>query len=81
MLMRFTNSPDGSQPLANLTLSGNVLYGTTYAGGSYGNGTVFKVNTDGTGYTVLKRFGGFPEGANPFFAGLILSSNVLYGTT
>jgi hypothetical protein len=28
-------------PTAGLTLSGNVLYGTTYGGGSSGSGTIF----------------------------------------
>ena len=50
--------------LAGLILSGSTLYGTTDHGGSSGNGTVFKVNTDGTGYTVLKNFTG-SDGANP----------------
>jgi len=72
---------DGAVPFAGLTLSGNVLYGTTYAEGDGGqNGTVFKINTDGNGYTILYNFAGNPDGANPS-GGLILSGNVLYGTT
>ena len=47
-----------------LVLSGGTLYGTTYLGGSSDKGTVFKVNTDGTGYTVLKSFTG-SDGASP----------------
>ena len=78
-LYSFTNSPDGASPLASLTLSSNVLYGTTYGGGSSGAGTVFKVNSDGTGYTVLKNFQN-TNGAHPA-ASLILSSNLFYGTT
>src|SRR6266705_4175418 len=46
----YTNS-DGAYPSAPLVLSGNRLYGTTYYSGSSGNGTVFAVNTDGTGFT------------------------------
>ena len=57
-----------------------MLYGPTLTGGSSGNGTVFQINTDGTGYTVLRQFTNSPDGANPY-AGMILSSNVLYGTT
>ncbi len=37
-----TNS-DGAYPLDGLILSGNTLYGTAYAGGSGGNGTVFSL--------------------------------------
>ena len=79
-----TNS-DGAQPSAALILSGNTLYGTAYRGGNSGNGTVFKVNTDGTGFTTLHSFtnlvsGGTNDGAAPY-AGLILSGDTLYGTT
>src|SRR6266851_5412500 len=51
----FTNT-DGCCPLAGLILSNNTLYGTASAGGRSGNGSVFKVNTDGTGYTTLHSF-------------------------
>ncbi|HUE37075.1 MAG TPA: choice-of-anchor tandem repeat GloVer-containing protein, partial [Candidatus Acidoferrum sp.] len=75
----FTGGNDGGAPYAGLILSGNTLYGTTTAGGSSGNGTVFAVNTDGSGFTNLYRFTGGNDGSAPF-AGLILSSNTLYGT-
>jgi uncharacterized repeat protein (TIGR03803 family) len=61
-----------------LVLSGNTLYGTAFGGGSSGNGTVFALNTDGTGFTNLHSFNG-SDGANPQ-AGLVPSSNTLYGT-
>src|SRR5437660_10846557 len=51
----YTNS-DGANPYAELILSGNTLYGTTQAGGSSGNGKVFAINTDGTGFTNLHNF-------------------------
>ena len=82
----YTNS-DGALPLAGLILSGNTLYGTAQFGGSSGNGTVFAVNTDGSGFTNLHIFtagsGPFPnvtnsDGAYPR-ASLILSGNTLYG--
>jgi uncharacterized repeat protein (TIGR03803 family) len=47
---------DGLQPWAGLILSGNTLYGTALEGGSGGNGTVFAVNADGTGFTNLHSF-------------------------
>jgi len=38
------NNTDGSQPLGGLLFgSGNQLYGTTYSGGSSGNGIVFAI--------------------------------------
>jgi len=73
-----TNS-DGADPYAGLILSSNTLYGTTLDGGSSGNGTVFKVNTDGTGFTNLYTFTYGSDGAGPK-AGLVLSGNTLYGT-
>jgi uncharacterized repeat protein (TIGR03803 family) len=50
-----TNSEE-DYPIAGLILSGNTLYGTTYRGGSSSNGTVFAVNTNGTGITNLHSF-------------------------
>src|SRR5947207_3093949 len=38
---------DGANLVGGLILSGNTLYGIT-SGGSLSNGTVFKVNTDGS---------------------------------
>jgi uncharacterized repeat protein (TIGR03803 family) len=70
---------DGSLAGGDLTLSGSTLYGTASGGGSSGNGTVFSINTDGTGFTVLHSFSG-GGGSSPN-GGLILSDNILYGTT
>jgi uncharacterized repeat protein (TIGR03803 family) len=82
----FITNSDGATPIADLILSGNTLYGTAVTGTSAGNGTVFAVNTDGTGFTNLYSFTATPapfstnsDGANPY-ASLILSSNILYGT-
>ena len=72
----YTNG-DGRYPSCTLVLSGNVLYGTTYGGGSSGGGTVFKINTNGTGFTNLHSFTG-SDGNVP--TELILSGNTLYGT-
>jgi len=80
---------DGANPTGPLVISGDTLYGITFWGGSSGDGTVFKVNMDGTGFTNLYQFtsGGISspvstnsDGANPD-AGLVLSGTTLYGTT
>src|SRR5439155_25936266 len=75
-----TNS-DGANSYAGLTVAGNgsTRYGTASLGGSAGSGTVFAVNADGTGFTVLHSFDG-GDGAIPW-AALLLSTNRLYGTT
>jgi uncharacterized repeat protein (TIGR03803 family) len=75
-----TNS-EGANPFGALLLAGDRLYGTTYHGGNSGNGTIFAVKTDSTGFTNLHNFaGGANEGAHPE-AGLVLVDNMLYGTT
>ena len=80
VLHQFAGQPmDGAWPGAQLTLSGTTLYGTTGGGGAFGNGTVFKLNTDGTGFTVLKHFTGNIDGGWPS-SGLMLSGTTLYGT-
>src|SRR5438093_456154 len=82
-LHSFTASSDGVNVGVELVLSSNTLYRTAYNGGSSGAGTVFAVNTDGTGFTNLHSFmtnaEGAIDGAHPY-AGLILSGNTLYGT-
>jgi uncharacterized repeat protein (TIGR03803 family) len=79
-LYTFTGVSDGANPFGGVILSGNTLYGTAEFGGSSSYGTVFAVNTDGTGFTNLHSFATVSEGANPY-ATLSLSGNTLYGTT
>jgi len=75
-----SDTTKGAFPLGSLTISGNVLYGMTSDGGSHGSGCIFKINTDGTGYLILKDFNGSPDGANPM-GSLTLSDKLLYGMT
>ena len=85
-LHNFVTYTNGTQPMGGVILSGDTLYGTAWVGGGAGNGAVFKVNTDGTGYTNLHKFTatGGPASTNSdgarSRAGLILSGNRLYGT-
>jgi uncharacterized repeat protein (TIGR03803 family) len=79
---------DGDSPLAGLTLSGSTLYGTTQGGGDNGRGTIFSINTNGSGFTLLHEFaGGADDGSLGLFilgtprAGLTLSGSTLYGAT
>lgn len=80
VLKNYAIASDGSTPFSSLTVSGSTLYGTTSAGGSGNAGTVFKMNTDGTGYTVLRNFAFANDGRQPY-AGVTISGNTLYGTT
>jgi len=48
---------DGARPLAALIQGRDgTLYGTAANGGAHGGGAVFRVNPDGTGFTVLHPF-------------------------
>ena len=64
----------------SLIASGSTLYGMTSAGGSTNRGTIFKINTDGTGFTTLYLFHGAVDGSAPN-GDLILSGSTLYGMT
>lgn len=44
MLYSFEGGTDGAYPIGGLTADKNNLYGTTYASGANGYGTVFKLN-------------------------------------
>ena len=79
VLWNFSGGSDGANPVAGLLLSGSTLYGTTFSGGASGFGTVFALNTDGSGFTNLYSFTGGSDGANST-AALVLSGSTLYGT-
>src|SRR5260221_4831688 len=79
-LYSFTGGGDGGVPYAGLILSGNTLYGTTAGGGRSSNGTVFPVNTAGSGFSNLYSFTRGNDGRAPY-AGFGLSGHTLYGTT
>ena len=72
---------DGSQPRGSLTLSGSKLYGMTYYGGSANNGTIFSMNTNGTGFTLLHTFTFIPSDGVLPLGTLTLSGTKLYGMT
>jgi uncharacterized repeat protein (TIGR03803 family) len=74
---------DGAQLYGRvIQCSDGNLYGTTWAGGTHGAGTVFKLNIDGSGYTILRSFGQAPTDGNNPPAGLLQGSDgFLYGTT
>ncbi len=76
-----SGASDGTFPVGDLLLSGSTLFGATESGGASGGGTLFKINTDGTGYSVIHSFaGGTSDGAEPI-GSLIQVGSTLFGTT
>ena len=86
-LLTFPPSNDDGAGPQGLILSFNCLYGTAKLGGESGRGAVFKLNTDGSGFATLHSFSpnasdldpSNSDGALPF-GGLVISSNMVYGT-
>src|ERR1700677_2699441 len=88
--IHISTNRDGSEPLGSLVLASGILYGAAQSGGTNGTGTVFAMNTNGTGFTILHTFAA--EAANSGFiitnadgiypnGALLLLGNTLYGTT
>jgi uncharacterized repeat protein (TIGR03803 family) len=80
------NFSDGISPYAGLVFDGSGnLYGATYAGGTYGYGTVFELTPQGSGQwneTVLFNFNGQNATGDAPYATLIFdTAGNLYGTT
>jgi uncharacterized repeat protein (TIGR03803 family) len=87
VLHRFAGGVDGATPFAGVIrdAKGN-LYGTTYSGGDrgcgqgHGCGVVFKLSSTGE-ETILYRFRGGKDGANPIATVIRDAQGNLYGTT
>lgn len=92
----FALAPDGSGFGALAVLDGNNagqflraglllaadgrLYGTAQSGGRYDGGTLFRLNTDGTGFSVLRESNERARGISPL-GKLVEHNGRLYGTT
>ena len=80
-----TNGVDGLQPQGSLILLGTNLYGTTKYGGRNGGpnngGTVFRICTNGSSYTIIHNFTNQATDGTVPVAALVAVTNVLYGTT
>ena len=76
-----TDNSEGSVTMATLTEGPEGdLYGTTTAGGATGDGTIFKITTDGT-FTLLDSFHATTTGKNPQGRLLNIGDGNLYGVT
>jgi uncharacterized repeat protein (TIGR03803 family) len=82
----FTGDSDGGGPSIEFSFDGSGnIYGTTYSGGAYGKGTVFKLTQNGLGLgwaeSVLYSFQGDSDGGNPNGGVVFDPTGNLYGTT
>jgi uncharacterized repeat protein (TIGR03803 family) len=78
---------DGNRPNGGVVIgAGGVLYGTTAAGGTSGNGTVFSLTpptspSDAWTETILYAFTGASDGSGPQAGVAFGKEGALYGTT
>ena len=75
---------DGMRPDSPLVQDADgVLYGTTSMGGATIQGTIYRINPDGSGYRILRSFNGNTgtEGSQPFGTFFLAADGALYGTT
>lgn len=75
----FQGQPDGALPYDALVNVNGTLYGTTSAGGTSNQGSVFSITPSGS-ENILHSFTGNADGSVPY-ASLIYVKGRLYGTT
>jgi uncharacterized repeat protein (TIGR03803 family) len=88
ILHSFAGGSGGQAPQSRLLQGADdALYGTTVVGGEQvganpsGEGVVFKMNPDGTGFAVLHSFANPGDGLIPSSGLLLANDGALYGTT
>lgn len=79
ILHSFSSAAADSGPQGSLTLDGSTLYGSAYTDNSHG--AVYKINANGSGYSILHAFtspthndGSYPNG------GLVIAGTTVFGT-
>ncbi|HTZ70252.1 MAG TPA: choice-of-anchor tandem repeat GloVer-containing protein [Acetobacteraceae bacterium] len=80
VLHAFQGGPDGYFTYSDLAELNGTLYGTTYYGGAYSNGTVFALNLATGIESTVYAFQGSSDGGGPD-ASLTGMAGMLYGTT
>ncbi len=82
-LYSFKGGRDAEGTYSTLTEQGGTFYGTSEHGGLVNYGTVFKLTPAGSGYTesVIYRFKGGTDGADPYWGVVAEKDGTLYSTT
>jgi uncharacterized repeat protein (TIGR03803 family) len=82
VLYSFLGGTDGANPYSSVVRLGTNIFGTTFNGGAFGYGTVFKLTAAGKETTLHSFNSAFPtlDGSYPY-AGLTVNKGILYGTT
>jgi len=82
VLHHFGDTPtDGDRPMQGLTRYNKTFYGMTMYGGQHAKGTIFCINYDGSGYTILHHFSETSSDGSEPWGRLLAANNKLYGTT
>ncbi len=85
IIHNFGAGTDGQNPYSGLIIDGmGNLYGTTYNGGSFGDGIVFKLAPNGSGgftETVLHNLFAGSDASHPYGPLILDSQGNLYGTS
>ena len=71
---------NGEYPYGDVTVIKDRLYGFTYGGGAHGDGEIFRIDTNGSGYKDLYDFNN-ATGANLGWGALTLVGNKFFGMT
>ncbi|MCE3279252.1 MAG: autotransporter-associated beta strand repeat-containing protein [Bacteroidetes bacterium] len=79
-ILNFTGISNGRIPKGELISDGTFLYGLTREGGVNGDGTIFKIKPDGTGYLKIFEFEDYLTGRWPG-GSLVTDGNYFYGLT
>jgi uncharacterized repeat protein (TIGR03803 family) len=78
----FAGATDGNSPRSIPIIANNgKLYGTTDFGGTNGEGIVFRIDSSGSNYTILKHFTSTIDGSNPEGGLIQASDGLIYGST
>jgi uncharacterized repeat protein (TIGR03803 family) len=75
---QFDGTSEGVQPGTVVFGTDGSLYGTTFSGGAYGAGTIFRIGTDGR-FSTIHTFKG-PDGNSPDRCLVPGADGALYGT-